>query len=248
MKKFLYISLILLVITSCTTKKDILYFQDHKSNPNTNILYSPPKIQVNDILNINISALNLESVIPFNNQNDIKNDGVVKQGYLVDFEGNITFPIIGKVKVIDLTTKEVEDNLKTLLESKDLLINPTINVRVTNSKITILGSINGPGTFTYPEANITLLQAIGYAGDLNLKGKRQDILIIREEGGKRTYGHVDLRKTDWFDGPYYYVKPNDVIYINPNGPLVKSAGYITSWTGVLSIFTASLTLYLILTR
>ena len=247
MKKFLYSSLILLVITSCTTKKDILYFQDHKTNPNSNVQYVTPKIQVNDILNINVSAINTESVIPFNNQRETK-DGIIQQGYLVDFEGDITFPIIGKIKVLDLTTREIEEKIRTILESKDLLINPTISVRVINSKITILGSINGPGTFTYPEANITLLQAIGYAGDLNIKGKRQDILIIREEGGKRTYGHVDLRKTDWFDGPYYYVKPNDVIYINPNGPLVKSAGYITSWSGVLSVFTTSLSLYIILTR
>jgi polysaccharide export outer membrane protein len=244
MKKFLYSSLILIVITSCTTKKDILYFQDHKTNPNSNIQYVTPKIQVNDILNINVSAIITESVLPFNNQNN----GGAQASYLVDGDGNITFPIIGKVNVLDLTIREVEDKIKTILESKGLLINPTICARVTNSKITILGSINGPGTFTYPEANITLLQAIGYAGDLNVRGKRQDILIIREEGGKRTYGHIDLRKTDWFDGPYYYVKPNDVIYINPNGPQIKSAGYITTWTGVLSIFTTSLSLYLILTR
>lgn len=244
MKKFLYSSLILLVITSCTTKKDILYFQDHKTNPNSNIQYVTPKIQVNDILNINVSAIITESVLPFNNQNN----GGAQASYLVDADGNITFPIIGKVNVLDLTIREVEDKIKTILESKGILINPTISARVTNSKITILGSINGPGTFTYPEANITLLQAIGYAGDLNVRGKRQDILIIREEGGKRTYGHIDLRKTDWFDGPYYYVKPNDVIYINPNGPQIKSAGYITTWTGLISIFTTSLSLYLILTR
>lgn len=248
MKNTFYSFLCLLILTSCSTKKDILYFQDYKTNQNSEIQYIAPKIQVNDILSIRVSAIIAESVIPFNVQKDNKDGSSQQEGYLVDVEGNITFPLLGKINVLSKTTIEAEEIIKEKLVSNGFLINPTISVRVVNGKITILGSINGPGTYNFPEANITLLQAIGYASDLNIKGTRDNILIIREEDGKRTYGTVDLRKTDWLNGPYYYVRPNDVIYIKPNGPQIKSAGFITTWTGVLSIFSTALTLYLITTR
>lgn len=242
------------MLTSCATKKDILYFQDINTNTINTVFYTSTKIQINDILNIRISAIVPESVIPFNIQNPGGTSGgqspeMAKiNGYLVSTDGSITFPIIGKIIVVNKTTKEVEEILKNTLESQGLLINPIINVRILNSKITILGDISKPGTYSYPEENITLLQAIGYAGDLSISAKRQEILIIREEDSKRTYATIDLRKTDWFNGPYYYIKQNDIIYVNPNGPKIKSAGYITTWTGVLSVFTTGLTLYLLLTR
>jgi polysaccharide export outer membrane protein len=104
-----------------------------------------------------------------------------------------------------------------------------------NAKFTVLGEVNKPGTYTFNEENISVLQALGYAGDLTINGVRNDILIIREENNVKTYAKIDLTSKDWFNSPYYYIKPNDVVYVNPNGAKVKSAGYIGSLGNFLTI-------------
>jgi polysaccharide export outer membrane protein len=254
MKKIISFAFLLLVLISCTTKKDIHYFQDIKDKPETEIIYTQNKIQVNDILMITVSAINPESALPFNatfyNGGAGANDqnAMILNGYIVNADGNISMPILGNIQVLGKTTIEVEDLIEKILIDQGQLTNPTVIVRVTNAKITILGDISGPGTYPYLEPNITLLQAIGYAGDLSISGKRNNILIIREKDGKRTYGNIDMRKTDWFKSEYYYIKPNDIIYVYPNGPKVNSAGYITNYTGLVGIFFTALSLYLLFTK
>ena len=252
MKKIVLFFFSIILITSCTTKKDIVYFQDIKNKQQSQVQYVVPKIQINDILNVNVSALNPEAVAPFNQQLDnLGNqlDANMKlRGYLVSAEGNIVFPIVGKIKLAGTTPEEAEDIIKNILVSKGLLVEPVISVRLLNGKITILGDISKPGTYPYSEQNITLLQALGYASDLSITGIRKDILVIREENGTRTYGHIDMTKTDWFDSPYYYIKQNDVIYVYPNGPKIKSAGYLTNLSTVLSVVASSITLILLITR
>ncbi len=260
MKKIISFAFLLLVLISCSTKKDIHYFQDIKDKPETEIIYTQNKIQVNDILMITVSAINPESALPFNatfyNGGAGGNVGtggngqnaMILNGYIVNADGNISMPILGNIQVLGKTTIEVEDLIEKILIDQGQLTNPTVIVRVTNAKITILGDISGPGTYPYIEPNITLLQAIGYAGDLSISGKRNNILIIREKDGKRTYGNIDMRKTDWFKSEYYYIKPNDIIYVYPNGPKVNSAGYITNYTGLVGAFFTALSLYLLLTK
>lgn len=252
MKKIILFFFFILLITSCTTKKDIIYFQDIKNKQQAQVQYVVPKIQVNDILNINVSALNPEAVAPFNQQFvnfGAQSDTNMKlRGYLVSSEGTIVFPIVGKIKLLGSTLEEAENIIKNILVSKGLLVEPVVSVRLLNGKITILGDISNPGTYSYTEQNITLLQALGYASDLSISAIRKDILVIREENGTRTYGHIDMTKTDWFDSPYYYIKQNDVIYVYPNGPKIKSAGYITNLSTVLSVVASSITLILLITR
>jgi polysaccharide export outer membrane protein len=252
MKKIVLYFFCILYITSCTTKKDIVYFQDIKNKQQSQVQYVVPKIQVNDILNVNVSALNPEAVAPFNQQYvnfGTQSDTNMKlRGYLVSAEGNIVFPIVGKIKLLGSTPEEAEEIIKNILVSKGLLVEPVVSVRLLNGKITILGDISNPGTYPYSEQNITLLQALGYASDLSISGIRKDILVIREENGTRTYGHIDMTKTDWFDSPYYYIKQNDVIYVYPNGPKIKSAGYLTNLSTVLSVVASSITLILLITR
>jgi len=254
MKKIISFAFLLLVLISCTTKKDILYFQDIKDKPQTEVIYTQNKIQVNDILTITVSAINSDSALPFNSKfynvastNNSENS-MKLNGYLVTNKGDISFPVLGNIQVLGKTTNEIEDLIEKILIDQGQLSNPTVIVRLTNAKITILGDIGNPGTYPYYEQNLTLLQALGYAGDLSIFGKRNDILIIREQDGKRTYGHIDMRKTDWFDSEYYYIKQNDIIYVNPNGPKIKSAGYITNLQGLLGLFIAGLTITLLLTR
>ena len=257
MKKIISFAFLLLTLISCTTKKDILYFQDIKDKPETKVIYTQNKIQVNDILTITVSAINPQSALPFNaNFYDAGFTGGAANGqnamnlngYLVNADGNISMPILGNVQVLGKTTNEIEDLIEKILIDQAQLTNPTVMARVTNAKITILGDISGPGTYPYIEQNITLLQAIGYAGDLTMSAKRNNILIIREENGKRTYGHIDMRKTDWFNSEYYYIKQNDIIYVYPNGPKVNSAGYITNYTGLVGVFFTALSIYLLFTK
>ncbi len=254
MKKIISFAFLLLTLISCSTKRDIHYFQDIKDKPETKVIYTQNKIQVNDILTITVSAINPESALPFNanfyNAGSATNgqNGMNLNGYLVNADGNISMPILGNIQVQGKTTNELEDLIEKILIDQGQLTNPTVIVRVTNAKITILGDISGPGTYPFLEQNITLLQAIGYAGDLSMSGKRNDILIIREENGKRTYGHIDMRKTNWFNSEYYYIKQNDIIYVYPNGPKVNSAGYITNYTGLVGAFFTALSLYLLLTK
>jgi len=264
MKKIISFAFLLLTLISCSTKRDIHYFQDIKDKPETNVIYTENKIQVNDILTITVSAINPESALPFNanfynvagnvgSSGNSRSSGnsqnaMSSSGYLVNADGNVSMPILGKIPVRGKTTSEVEDLIEKILIDQGQLTNPTVIVRVSNAKITILGDISGPGTYPYFEQNITLLQALGYAGDLSISGKRNDILIIREENGKRTYGHIDMRKTDWFNSEYYYIKQNDIIYVYPNGPKVSSAGYITNYTGLVSAFFTALSIYLLFTK
>ena len=252
MKKIICFALLLLSLISCTTKRDILYFQDIKDKPETKVIYTQNNIQVNDILMITVSAINPDSALPFNasfyNAGANSENSMKLNGYLVNTDGNISFPILGNIKVAGKTTSEVEDLIEKILIDQGQLTNPTVIVRVTNAKITILGDIGNPGTYPYYEQNVTLLQVLGDAGDLRISGKRNDILIIREENGKRTYGHIDMRKTDWFNSEYYYIKQNDIIYVYPNGPKIKSAGYITNYSGLVSAFFTALSLYLLLTK
>lgn len=229
-KKGVSFLLVLLVFSSCSTKKDILYFNAIDSNQQDKVVFSPGKIQPNDILNVIVSSSSMELSSAYN-----LNQTPTFTGYLVTTEGTITLPVLGKINVKELTLSELESFLVKKLKDENHLANPIVTVRLMNAKFTVLGEVNKPGTYNYNEENISLLQALGYAGDLTINGVRNDILIIREENNVKTYSRIDLTSKEWFCSPYYYIKPNDVIYVNPNGAKVKSAGYIGSLGNFLTI-------------
>jgi len=246
MKKIIFL-LLITTIFSCTTKKDILYFQDiEKNNKNEKITINTSKIQFNDILYIKVTAFDNDATVPFNIPYQSLDTKLT--GYLVDYNGNISFPVLGEIRVEGKTNSEVETIIKDLLVKEKLLKDPKISVRVVNKKITVLGEVSRPGTYEFSEENITLLQAIGRAGDISIEGIRKNILIIREENGIRTNTTIDITKTDWFNSPYYYIKQNDVIYVTPNERKIKSAGFITGIRETLGLITGSLALILFLTK
>jgi len=164
---------------------------------------------------------------------------------LVGIDGTISLPILGKMQVDQLTISELEQKVADQLKAQKHLTNPLVTARLLNAKFTVLGEVKSPGTYTFTEQSISLLQALGYAGDLTINGKRNEILLIREENHQKTYVHIDITSKKWFDSPYYYIKPNDVIYVTPNGPAVKSAGYIGNLGTFVSL--VSLTLSTMLT-
>ncbi|MBP6754984.1 MAG: polysaccharide biosynthesis/export family protein [Bacteroidia bacterium] len=250
MKKIqlLAIGLVIAVLVGCSTKKDILYFNDLQLADKDAVVLTPTKLQPNDIVSIRISSDNPEASVLYNTEQNAAittNTGVTMQGYLVALDGSITLPILGKIQVDQLTVQELESKIVEQLKSQKHLTNPLVSARLLNAKFTVLGEVASPGTYTYTEQNISLLQALGYAGDLTINGKRTEVLLIREENHQKTYVHIDMTSKKWFDSPYYYIKPNDVIYVTPNGPAVKSAGYIGNLGTFVSL--VSLTLSTMLT-
>jgi polysaccharide biosynthesis/export protein len=251
-KKFIFIISIVL-FTACATKKEILYLQDADTLAKQEITYVNSIIQPNDVLRINVGALIPESAIPYNKSSNIQGGGASVQlmqldGYLVSEKLTINFPILGELSVADKTTQEFAVFLKNKLENEGHLKNPTVDVRLINAKVTVLGEVNQPGTFNFTEQNITLLQALGYAGDLTINGKRDDVIIMRDEKGVRQVTHIDLTTSDWLNGPFNFIKPNDVIIVNPNNPKVKSAGFVGNTATVISVVSILLSTVVLISR
>lgn len=235
MKNTIFFLLFLIITSACTSKKDIIYFNNlnTKTTDKTQLIKST--ITKNDILSIVITSSSAEIVKAYNMEVTQSSNG-----YLVSSEGFITLPVLGKINANGISCMELEQIIANLLISGGHLSNPVVNVRVINSKFTVLGEVNKPGTYNYQEENISLLQALGYAGDLTINGVRNNIYLIREEGNVLNYTKIDLTSKDWFSSPYYYLKPNDVIYVLPNDAKVKSGGYVKSLGNLLTITSVSI--------
>lgn len=252
--KFKIIGIVLfLMISSCVTKKEILYLQDVDEYNKTALNYQDITIQPNDILKISVSALIPETAIPYNKtapgQNQQNSLEVMKlEGYLVSFDRTITFPVLGLISVEEKTTTALEEYIKKRLNEEGHLLNPSVTIRILNAKVTVLGEVNQPGTYNFTEESITVLQALGYAGDLTIRGVREDVLIIREVDGVRNISHLDLTSANWLESPYYYVKQNDVIIVNPNNPKVKTAGFIGDIGALLALTTVILSSIILITN
>jgi polysaccharide export outer membrane protein len=243
------------VLLSCSTRKEVVYYQDIDSREFVSIesINTHPKIQINDILKISTSALNPESVIPYNFNTGEGSSVQTNQvellklsGYLVNSEGEINFPQLGKIKVEGKTTQDIQDILEEKLSK--FIKSPTVIVRIINYKFTVQGEVRQPGTFEIIEENMTLPQALGLAGDLTINGRRDNVLIYRQEGGSRKVKRIDLTQTDWMNTEYFFVKPNDLIYVEPNNPKVKSAGFVSNVGTLLSVLSIILSAVVIIAR
>ncbi len=257
MKKLIFI-LFALSLVSCASKQDILYFQNIENTQLTNIdsIIQQPTIQVDDILYIRLTSLDPKALIPFQfdkpgtssslsvNSNNI---ALLKlKGYLVDKDGDIVFPQLGAIHVLGKTTNQIEKLLKRKIAP--YVSSLTVSVRRINYKVTVLGEVKSPGTFPISDAQITLPQVLGMAGDLTIHGQRHNILIIRTQGDQRVYKHIDLTKSDWMNSPFYYLRQNDVVYVPPNNPKVKTAGYIGTVGNILSVASILLSAAVIIFR
>ncbi|MFK7782566.1 polysaccharide biosynthesis/export family protein [Psychroserpens sp.] len=250
--KFLALFLVF-VATSCATKKEILYLQDATENSSTEINFQNTTIQPNDILKVDVESLVPEAAKPYNKSGagNVQQSNLLLiqlEGYLVSNEGTINFPILGNIELVNLTVLEAEQKIRDILISGGHLNDPNVNVRIINSKVTILGEVRTPGTYNFTEQNITLLQALGYAGDLTINGKREDIIMTRDVDGVRVITHIDLTNTEFMNSEFFFVKPNDTIIVNPNNPKVKSAGYIGNIGTLLGVTSIILSSIVLLTR
>lgn len=250
--KGLLLVLVTVLLSSCVSNKEILYFQDADRYNQTDVQYQQNTIQPNDILAVTISAGIPEAALPYNktvNAAAVQSVDILKlQGYLVNPDGYIALPVLGKVKATQLTNTQLENNIIKQLETGGHLLNPVVAVRLLNAKVTVLGEVQKPGTFSFTEQYITVPQALGYAGDLTINGRRDDVLLIREVDKTRKITHLDLTTTQWMDNPEYMLKPNDVLVIQPNRAKVKTAGYIGNVTTIVAIASVTLSAIILLTR
>lgn len=231
---------LLLFLISCAERKDVVYYQniDNLATPDKANTYEI-KIQPDDLLMIIVSADNPEIAMPFNLTSVSVASGSTAnyartqetmQLYLVNAQGYIDFPVLGKLKISGLTRTEV----LALLHQKigAYIKNPIINLRITNFKFSIQGEVTVPGTYTVASERITLIEAISMAKDLTIYGKRDNILIIREIDGVKSYNRVDVTKADFINSPFYYLAQNDVVYVEPIKTKINGAA-VGPNTGVL---------------
>ena len=242
-----------LLSVSCVTKKQMLYLQDVDTLTNQEVTYKNHTLQVDDILKISVGALMPEAALPYNNvtaSNMVANniDIMKLDGYLVSQNSTINFPVLGELSVKEKTTQDLENEIKKLLVDGGYLINPNVTVRLLNAKVTILGEVQRPGTFSFTENNISLLQALGLAGDLTINGSREDVVVLRRIDGLQTTERIDLTSANFLSGPYQMVKPNDVIVVNPNSAKLKTAGYVGDVSSILGITSLLLSSIILLTR
>lgn len=246
------ILLLLMMLQSCTTKKEMLYMQDLDNYSNSPLNYASTKIQPNDILKIDIGDLNPIVAAPFNmtavsgSQNSV--DMMKLTGYLVTPQGSITMPILNEVKVGGITPTNAEIKIKERLINEGYLVNPTVLVRVLNNKFTILGEVNAPGVIPFSEESISLLDAIGLAKDLTYSAIRKDVKLIREVDGKRFVYHIDLTTAAWMSNPNFRIRQNDVIVVTPNKLKVNSGGLIKDPIQVLGITASLLAVVLLIAK
>lgn len=266
MKKFTYVGMFLVVLmsTSCINTKKMVYLEDMKED------YSYPmnpqqevKIQRDDRLSIVVNSRNPELAVPFNISTgeafQVTTSGevtgatnMVKQekGYVVDLNGYIEFPILGKFKVVDMTRNQVADLIRERLISENLISDPLVFVDVLNMKIAVLGEVGGPTVLKVTDSRITLLEAITRAGDLTANAQLDKIAVIREEGNERKMYMHDIRSTDIFYSPCYYLQPNDIVYVHPKYAKAtvkeqRTLGFYSLAVGFLSLIA---TLGLLLTK
>lgn len=241
-QKLLYLIILSYGFPSCVNTKKAIYFRDQTDGAIKASASVPQTIiQSNDILGIQVSSLSQDASSAFNvvNSQDVAAattaSGTRQEagGYLVSKEGDITFPILGNLHVAGLTKDQVTDTLTHMLNDRKLLVNPIVSVRMLNFKVTVLGEVEHATVIPVPSEKISLLEALGMAGDMTINGRRDNVLVIREEPGRKVVKRLDLNSTDLFTSPYYYLQNNDIVYVEPNKAKIRSGANQAVWVSVI---------------
>ncbi|MEO8405449.1 MAG: polysaccharide biosynthesis/export family protein [Chitinophagaceae bacterium] len=244
LREYAWLLLLCIAGTSCTNTKKVIYFpgvEDGKIV--TESMIPESVIQKSDILSITVGSLNPEASQVFNTTaagaGTLNSNGGGGDGYLVNTDGYIQFPLLGNIKAEGLNKKQLKKILTDSILSKQLLVDPIISIRFLNFRITVLGEVRNPGVVTVPNEKVSLLEAIGLAGDLTLYAKRENVLVIREEKDEKIFKRINLNSSEIFTSPYYYLKSNDIIYVEPNKAKVATTNRSNQW---LPIFFSGLSL------
>jgi polysaccharide export outer membrane protein len=236
----------LMLLTGCLNQRVVYFNSDETSEVQVNRSYTPV-FKPNDFLSIVVTADKLDAAAPFNladspaivqpTNSGYTSGAPAKSGYLLDSAGMIRMPVLGEVNLLGLNraeaTKMIEEKLKVYLS------NPIVHIRILNFKVTVLGDVKNPGTFNIPNERITLLEAIGLAGDLNITGNRTNVRVIRNDGKIEKQFIVDLTSQDIFQSEVYYLDQNDVVYVEPNAA-ARTQSTVWAKTGPFFISISSL--------
>ena len=247
--------LAILLLSGCATPKNVRYFQDIESGKQEQIAkVSEIKIQPGDKLSIVVNSrdpllADLFNLPVISHRIGYQNSSNLSQQmscYTVDNSGEIDFPVIGKIIVKDKNREEIAATIKQTLISRNLVNDPVVTVEFANLNVNIIGEVNRPGRYAIEKDQVTLLDAISMAGDLTIFGQRENVIVMREEYGKQTSYQVNLTSADeLFASPVYYLKQNDVVYVNPNNARIRQSTvngnntYSTSfWISLGSLLTS----------
>ena len=250
------------VFTACTSPKKVLYLQDVEPLKQQDIEQKYEVIiHSDDLLSILVNCKEPELALPFNLPMVTfqlgTNGGATGQqrvlGYLVDVNGDIDFPILGKLHVEGLTRQQLTELIKKKLSDGDLIKDPIVTVQFLNYKISVMGEVSRPGSFPISGDRITLLEALSMAGDLTIYGKRDRVAVIREKDGKRTILYHDLRSSDLFNSPCYYLQQNDIVYVEPNKAKAGQSGInqnnsVGVWLSSISVLASVISLIVTLSK
>lgn len=243
------------LLASCRPAQEIAYVRDAARDSAMSMAGEFSKgIQSNDILYIYVESQTPGATVSFNQEtnkivtsgNAVLNPGNGQvQGYLVNQNGEITFPVLGKIKVLGMTHADLAKYIEDRLKDEGHVLDPVVSVKLMNFRVCVLGDVARPGQLVVQGERLTIFEAISMVGDLTIYGQRQNVTVVREENGQRIIGNIDLTSKDVFNSPYYYLHQNDVVYVEPNkrrkanaerDPIVMS--YISSATSIVSVVTS----------
>lgn len=251
-RKCLFVLLITALMSSCISNKQLIVFKtvtaETAEEINKTMKPQPePRVKINDALIITVSALDPEAVVPYNLPTvsyESPSSSTVPttssfQYYTVDEQGYIDFPILGKLYVVGLRQSEVISLIEGKLQGQ--VVDPIVTMRFLNARVTVLGEVNSPGTYTLNNGRMTLLEALGVAGDLTQYANRSNVLITRENNGKVEFARLDLRSEEVFTSPYFYLQQNDVVYVEPNQARSTSNQSIGLWLSMVGTVASAAT-------
>ena len=238
---FIFSVCTVMVFSSCVNSRKVTYFNDVPTSEYRAVIGDlEPILKENDILSISVSSLNPSATEMFNVSNvaitqssTAMGTTLQQSGYLIDQEGYIRFPFLGKIKAAGLTKKALREEITSRLVNQKFLIEPIVDVRYLNYKVSVLGEVGNPSVLTIPNEKVTLLEALSLAGDATIYAQRDNVLLIREENGVKELTRIDLTSDEIFTSPNYYLKSNDIIYVQPNKSKVASTSRLITWIPVI---------------
>ncbi|KIA95953.1 sugar transporter [Pedobacter kyungheensis] len=237
-KVILFIAIYTCLATGCAPRRDLVYFSNlAKQTSDEKLPSQEVKIQQNDLLSVSINSLNQESNVLFavNTKAPSAENNYKVEGYRVNKDGMINLPVVGNVRLEGLTIEQAQNTISRELDK--YVKKPVVDVQLVNFKVTVIGEVNRPSNFTVQGDNINLLQALGMAGDMTVYGKRDNVLVIREQNGQRVMKRLNLNNQDVMNSPFFFLKQNDIVYVEPDKS--KASEYSTN-TRVMPLVIASI--------
>tara|TARA_X000000368_G_scaffold405805_1_gene383362 strand:- start:4119 stop:4883 length:765 start_codon:yes stop_codon:yes gene_type:complete len=236
---FTFIILVFL-LSSCSSSKNILYVQDLNNNSELKSNYVEYLIKVDDILKIDIKPDHVEVTKSFSPDNLVNSkisskDDILFNGYKVDVNGNISFPSIGLFSVQGKSINQIRDEIYNFLINNGFFTKPHVDIKLANAHFSIIGEVNSPGRYEFLKNNLNIFEAIAISGDLTITAKRDDILLIREVDNKKMVFNIDLTSSNFIQSKSYQIFSGDVIIVNPNKTRIKNAGVIGNSGTLLSL-------------